>query len=137
MYACRGPTACMRTRLSAVRLHTRKFHFDSRNVARRLQDNVWWLVLPAGLLSAGYGYYKRRHQLWTIPSVSLNAANQPSGQDEFSVTVAGNRNGNMDLKRDAGEWMQNKDIGISNTRRAVVFSIGIGGKRSRDFYITS
>lgn len=136
MFACRRPTACLRTRLGAVRPRTRNFHFDSRIVARRLQDNVWWL-LPAGLLSAGYGYYKHRHQLWSIPSVSSNAANQPGGKDEFSVAVAGNRDGNMDLKRDAGEWMQNKDIAISNTRRAAVFTIGIGGKRSRDFYMTS
>ena len=128
MFACRGLTVCTRTNLGTIRLRIRNFHLDSRNVARRLQDNAWWWLLPAGLLSAGYCYYRRRHHLWTMPSVSLNAANSPSGQGDFSVTVAGNKNGNMDLKRDAEEWMQNKDIGISNTRRAAVFSLGIGGK---------
>lgn len=128
MFAYRIPTACIRTKLISVRPRARNFHSDSRNVARRLQDNAWWL-LPAALLSGGYSYYKRRHQLWTISNVSSNAANQPSGQNEYSVTVAGTKNENMDLKRDAGEWMpQAKDIGISNMRRAVVFTIGMGGK---------
>lgn len=127
MFVCRIQTR-LRNRLISVRPRVRTFHSESRNVARRLQDNAWWL-LPAALLSGGYSYYKHRHQLWTISSVSLNAASQPSGQDDFRVKVAGNKNENMDLKRDAGEWMpQTKDIGISNTRRVVVFSIGMGGK---------
>ena len=114
---------------SIVRLHARNFHFHSRNVARGLQGNAWWL-LPAAMLSGGYYYYKHRHQLWTRTSVSFNATDQPSGQDEFRVAVSGNnKNQKMDLKRDAGEWMpQAKDIGISNTRRAVAFSLGMGGK---------
>ena len=93
-----------------------------------MRDNAWWLI-PAALLTGGYGYYKHRHQLWTRVSVSLNAANQPNDKDEFRVAVGGSKNGNMDLKKDAGEWMpQSQDITVSNTRRAIVFSIGLGGK---------
>jgi len=120
----------MSSRLTSFRrIWARNFHFHSRNGANRiLQDNAWWLV-PAALLTGSYNYYKHRHQLWSGTSVSFNAANRSSGEDEFRVTVAGgNKNDNMDLRRDAGEWMpQAKDIGISNTRRAVVFTIGMGG----------
>ena len=127
---CRRSTAFIWTRPTSIgRLHARNFHFHSRNVSRGLQDNAWWL-LPAAILTGGYSYYKHRHQLWTRTSVSFSAADQPSGQDAFRVSVGGNnKNKDMDLKRDAGEWMpQAKDIGISNTRRAVVFSLGMGGK---------
>ena len=138
MFVCRRSTFIWTRTSRIAHFHARKFHFHSRSVARGLQDNAWWL-LPVAVLTGGYTYYKHRHQLWTRASVSFSAADQPSGQDEFRVSVGGNnKNERMDLKRDAEEWMpQAKDIVISNTRRAVVFSLGMGGKRSRDLYMTS
>lgn len=128
--ACRRSPAPIWTRPSRIfHRHARKFHFHSRSVARGLQDSAWW-VLPVAVLTGGYTYYKHHHQLWTRASVSFSATDQPGGQDQFRVSVGGNnKNERMDLKRDAGEWMpQAKDVVISNTRRAVVFSLGMGGK---------
>lgn len=138
MFACSRSTSCLKANLiSSVRPHARNYHLHSRSVARGLQDNAWWL-LPVALVGGGYGYYKHRQQLWTGSRVSFNAADQPNGQDEFRVTLTDNKNDNMDLKRDAEKWMpHDKDIGISNTRRAVVFSIGMAGKESHDLYVTS
>ena len=136
MLVCRMLKGCTRAKLTnSVRPWAQNFNYHSRAGARR---RLQWWVLPAALLTGGYVHYKYRHQLRSMSSVTFNTANQLNDKNEFRVSVAGDKNENMDLKRDAGEWMpQVKDIGISNTRRAVVFSIGMGGKRSRDFYMMS
>ena len=116
----------MTTRMT-TRHCNQRFHFHSTNDACRLQGNAWWL-LPAALLSGGYGCYKHRHHLWTTTSdVNLSVvANQPSNQDQFRVPLLGITGSKYRDTTHYEEWMaQIKNFLLTST---VVHGLSLAGK---------